>query len=75
MNFADKTALKAQLMNLEAQLGLITPQATAGAALPIITPMGPAAAPGLQQLAMSIGTQATITQNLIKLLGTIIDKV
>lgn len=75
MNPGDKAMLKAQLSGLAAQLGATSTLATSGASMPINTPMGPAAAPGLMQIGAAVQQQVAVTQNLMALLTKLIDLV
>jgi hypothetical protein len=65
--------MKAQLNALGSQLGAASSQITSGSSMPIMTAMGPAAAPGLMQMAAGINMQTAVTQQVIQVLNKIVD--
>lgn len=73
MNPGEKAVLKGQLSAVGAMLGAVSSQASSGAAMPIMTPSGPAAAPGLMQIGGAISQQVQATGELIKVLNKLID--
>jgi hypothetical protein len=73
MNPGDKAVLKGQLMALASVLGAVNSQVTSGSSMPIMTPTGPAAAPGLMQMAAGINQHSQVTGEVIKLLSKIVD--
>jgi len=73
MNPGDKAAIKGQLASIGSMLQTASTQAMSGASMPIMTPVGPAAAGGLVQLGTAITMQVQATQELIKLITKIVD--
>lgn len=73
MNPGDKAAIKGQLASIGSMLQSASTQAMSGASMPIMTPVGPAAAGGLVQLGTAITMQVQATQELIKLITKIVD--
>ena len=73
MNPGDKAAIKGQLVSIASTLQAASTQAMSGASMPIMTPVGPAAAGGLVQVGSAINMQVQATQELIKLITKIVD--
>ena len=73
MNAAEKAGLKAQLMAVSSQVGALGSLAQSGASMPVVTPMGPAAAPGLLQIGAAVSNQSAQIQQLVSLIGKIVD--
>jgi hypothetical protein len=73
MNPGDKISLKAQLQAIGAQIQATGQLGISGAGMPIITPMGPAASPGLVQVGAALGQQAAQTLELLKVIAKIVD--
>jgi hypothetical protein len=70
----DKAVLQSQLQTLLGQINLGWTQAITAAALPIITPQGPAAAPGLVQLSLAIAQQKDAMMQLFVIVKKVVDE-
>lgn len=75
MNQNDKVILKSQFQAISSQIGAFANLATSGASMPIITPAGPGNAPGVMQMGAAIQQHINATQQLITLIGKLIDAV
>ncbi len=73
MNQQDKIVIKTQLQAIASQLTAVGNLAASGASAPIITPMGPAAAPGLLQMGAAMQQQTAMLGNLIGQVIKIVD--
>jgi len=73
MNPGGKQSLKAQLMAISQIIGAPSSVILSGAAQPIATPMGPAAAPGLIQMGTALNQQTAQIQKLIDQIQKIAD--
>ena len=70
----DKMALQGQLSGVSALFGAAFTQASMGANQPIVTPMGPAATPGLNQLAAAMSQQQAAMNQLLAIVKKIVDE-
>lgn len=70
----DKMALQAQVQALNSVVNMAWTQASTGAGLPIVTATGPAAAPGLNQLAVAMNQQKDAMLQLLNIVKKIIDE-
>lgn len=73
MNQTDKVTIKAQLQAVTSQITVAGNLATAGSNMPVITPMGPANAPGLLQIGAAISAQNAALNQLVNLINKIVD--
>lgn len=70
----DKMALQGQIQGVSALFSSAYTQAGMGANQPIITPMGPAAAPGLMQLSAAMSQQQAAMTQLLAIVKKIVDE-
>ncbi|MFN8651287.1 MAG: hypothetical protein U0133_05240 [Gemmatimonadales bacterium] len=70
----DKMALQAQLQGVTTLFTTAFSLAGAGATQPIITPTGPAAAPGLTQIAAAMSQQQAAMTQLLAIVKKIVDE-
>ena len=73
MNPGEKQNIKAQLMAIGQIINAHASIVMNGAAQPVATAMGPAAAPGVIQMATALNMQTTQILKLVDLVGKIVD--